>query len=68
MCGFLQHSLLLTLQNTSGAVDLWSAGCILAELLEGKQLFKGDNHINQVEVIFKVIYLRIPPAAREFRK
>lgn len=30
------------------AIDLWSVGCILAELLKRKPLFPGKSHANQV--------------------
>jgi serine/threonine protein kinase len=34
------------------AVDLWSIGCILAELTNRKALFPGKDHLNQVDLIF----------------
>eukprot|EP00475_Leptophrys_vorax_P042687 TRINITY_DN80513_c0_g1_i1.p1 TRINITY_DN80513_c0_g1~~TRINITY_DN80513_c0_g1_i1.p1 ORF type:complete len:609 (-),score=153.97 TRINITY_DN80513_c0_g1_i1:104-1825(-) len=37
------------------AVDIWSVGCILAELLNRKPLFKGENYVSQLEKIFKII-------------
>lgn len=42
------------------AVDLWSAGCILAELLGRKPLFPGKNFVHQLSLIFDVI--GVPPA------
>jgi len=36
-------------------VDIWSVGCILAELLLRKPLFPGGNHIEQLKIIFKVL-------------
>ncbi|ETO07515.1 mitogen-activated protein kinase 6 [Reticulomyxa filosa] len=33
-------------------VDLWSAGCIMAELYYRKPLFRGTNHIDQINLIF----------------
>jgi len=35
------------------AIDMWSAGCILAELLVGRAIFPGKNEIDQLELIFK---------------
>ncbi|KAJ1556982.1 Cell division control protein 2, partial [Nowakowskiella sp. JEL0078] len=29
----------------SSAIDIWSVGCILAELLKKKKLFKGETEI-----------------------
>lgn len=39
----------------SKAVDIWSVGCILGELLVGKALFPGKSTLNQIEVILEVI-------------
>jgi serine/threonine protein kinase len=35
-------------------VDLWSIGCILAELLRRKPLFPGKSHLNQAQLIFEL--------------
>ncbi|KAL3835364.1 hypothetical protein ACJIZ3_010100 [Penstemon smallii] len=35
-------------------VDLWSAGCILAELLVGKPILRGRTEIEQLHKIFKL--------------
>jgi len=37
------------------AVDIWSVGCILAELLNRKPLFKGENYVSQLNKIFRII-------------
>lgn len=39
----------------STAIDLWSAGCVLAELLTAKPLFPGKNSIDQLAKIVKVL-------------
>jgi len=36
-------------------VDIWSVGCILAELLLRKPIFPGGNHIEQLKIIFRII-------------
>ncbi|RWR71894.1 putative serine/threonine-protein kinase [Cinnamomum micranthum f. kanehirae] len=36
------------------AVDLWSAGCILAELLAGKPIMPGRTEVEQMHKIFKL--------------
>ena len=41
-------------QTYGPAVDMWSVGCILAEMIQGRPLFCGQNHIDQLEVIFKL--------------
>lgn len=45
--------LLLGSQYYSSAVDVWSVGCILAELATGRPLFAGDSEIGQLLVIFR---------------
>lgn len=51
---------MLTWQQYSFAVDLWSAGCILAEMLRGTPLFPGKDHIDQFKIITQI--LGNPPA------
>ena len=46
--------LLLGSETYGPAVDMWSVGCILAEMIQGRPLFCGQNHIDQLEVIFKL--------------
>lgn len=36
------------------AVDMWSIGCILGELVGGKPMFPGDSTINQLEKVIEV--------------
>jgi mitogen-activated protein kinase 15 len=43
--------ILLGSQKYSKAVDMWSVGCILGEMLTGKALFPGTSTLNQVELI-----------------
>ena len=37
-----------------GKVDIWSAGCIFAELLTGQVLFSGNDHIDMMMKIFRI--------------
>lgn len=46
--------ILLGAKYYSGAVDMWSAGCIVAELILCKPLFPGDSEIDQLYKIFRV--------------
>ena len=39
----------------SKAVDMWSVGCILGELLLGKALFPGKSTMNQIELIMGLL-------------
>jgi len=43
--------IMLTWQKCDFAVDLWSTACIFAEMLEGKPLFPGENHVSQFLMI-----------------
>lgn len=37
------------------AVDIWSAGCVFAELMSGKPLFPGESGVDQLVEIIKVL-------------
>ena len=41
--------------NYSTSVDLWSTGCVLAEMILKKPLFHGDSEIDQMFSIFKIM-------------
>jgi serine/threonine protein kinase len=36
-------------------IDIWSAGCVLAELLLGQPIFPGDSGVDQLVEIIKVL-------------
>ena len=42
------------------SIDIWSAGCIMAELYTGRSLFPGKNNDDQLLLIFKVLGLTSP--------
>ncbi|XP_069346566.1 dual specificity tyrosine-phosphorylation-regulated kinase 4 isoform X1 [Eulemur rufifrons] len=42
------------------AIDMWSLGCIMAELYTGSPLFPGENEVEQLACIMEV--LGLPPA------
>lgn len=47
--------ILLASHRYTKGVDMWSLGCILAEMLLGKPLFPGSSTINQIEKIMATI-------------
>ena len=47
--------LLLGAKEYSTAVDMWSCGCIMAEILQKKPIFTGQTEIAQLDKIFKVL-------------
>ncbi|ODQ65380.1 Pkinase-domain-containing protein [Nadsonia fulvescens var. elongata DSM 6958] len=42
-------------QHYSTKIDVWSAGCVLAELISGKPLFPGSSGIDQLVEIIKLL-------------
>uniref|UniRef100_A0A915A5Y6 Protein kinase domain-containing protein n=1 Tax=Parascaris univalens TaxID=6257 RepID=A0A915A5Y6_PARUN len=47
--------LLLGCQQYSMAIDIWSLGCIFAEMATKKPLFQGDSEIDQIFRIFRIM-------------
>ncbi len=47
--------ILLGSNNYTKAVDIWSVGCILSELVTGNPAFPGSSTLNQVEKIVEMI-------------
>ncbi|XP_036961725.1 mitogen-activated protein kinase 12 isoform X1 [Acanthopagrus latus] len=44
---------ILSWMRYTQTVDIWSVGCIMAEMLQGKPLFKGSDHLDQLREIMK---------------
>jgi mitogen-activated protein kinase 15 len=47
--------ILLGSNNYSKAVDMWSIGCILGELIGSKPMFPGSSTINQIDRIMTIL-------------
>ncbi|CAD8161227.1 unnamed protein product [Paramecium octaurelia] len=47
--------LLIGYQNYSSAVDIWSVGCILAEMILRRPFLRGDSTKHQIKVIFELL-------------
>ncbi|KLT40954.1 kinase-like protein [Cutaneotrichosporon oleaginosum] len=47
--------IMLSNRRYTTAIDVWSIGCILAELLGGKPVFKGKDYVDQLNLILGVL-------------
>lgn len=47
--------IMLAFKCYTKAIDMWSVGCIFAELLGGKPLFKGRDYVDQLNQILHVL-------------
>jgi hypothetical protein len=47
--------MLLGVRNYSEAADIWSVGCVFAEMLRGTPLFAGASQIEQLFLIFEAL-------------
>ncbi|EGW34078.1 uncharacterized protein SPAPADRAFT_148465 [Spathaspora passalidarum NRRL Y-27907] len=47
--------IMLNAANYSRAIDIWSVGCILAEMFTYKPLFPGSDYVHQLRLIFEII-------------
>ncbi|KAI8338174.1 mitogen-activated protein kinase [Chlamydoabsidia padenii] len=47
--------IMLTFKEYTKAIDVWSVGCILAEMLSGKPLFPGRDYHHQLTLILDVL-------------
>lgn len=57
----ISSTLLAFLQYTP-AIDIWSIGCIFAEMVTGKPLFPGKNVVHQLELITDLLGTPSPEA------
>ncbi|EJD49932.1 Pkinase-domain-containing protein [Auricularia subglabra TFB-10046 SS5] len=46
---------MLTFKEYTRAIDMWSVGCVLAEMLSGKPLFPGRDYHHQLSIILDVL-------------
>jgi len=65
--------IVLSSDTYTKAVDMWSVGCIFAELLGRKPLFPGSDHVQQLSCILDVLgtphpeqMQHVPPKARRY--
>lgn len=67
ICTFLCKALytklcLLIFVQYTPAIDIWSIGCIFAELLTGKPLFPGKNVVHQLDLMTDLLGTPSPEA------
>jgi serine/threonine protein kinase len=53
-CGYRAPELLLGTKEYSTAIDMWSVGCIMAELLAKEPLFNGKTEFEQLDKVFNL--------------
>ena len=58
--------LLLSCAEYTSAIDVWSVGCIFAELLGRKTLFPGKDYVHQLNLIMRVIGTPQNPSELDF--
>lgn len=46
--------LLLNCSEYTAAIDIWSVGCILGEIMTGQPLFPGKDYVHQLRLITEV--------------
>lgn len=44
---------MLGARNYTDAVDMWSLGCVIAEIFTGQVLFPGDKEEREIELIYE---------------
>ncbi|EIN08637.1 mitogen activated protein kinase-like protein [Punctularia strigosozonata HHB-11173 SS5] len=65
---------MLTFKEYTRAIDIWSVGCVLAEMLSGQPLFPGRDYHHQLSLILDVLgtpsiddfYAITSPRSREY--
>ena len=55
LCNCRPPELLLGAEEYNTEIDMWSVGCIFAELLVGKPIFPGKDELDQLEKIQAVM-------------
>lgn len=67
-CSFLNSFLTRAFSSISISIDVWSAGCVLAELLLGEPIFPGASGVDQLVEIIKVLGTPTKEQIREMNR
>ncbi|CAH2017604.1 unnamed protein product [Acanthoscelides obtectus] len=59
--------LLLGARMYCTGIDIWSLGCVMAEMFTKRAIFPGDSEIDQLYKIFKILVHLLKVCGREFR-
>lgn len=51
--------LLLNCSEYTAAIDIWSVGCILGEIMTRQPLFPGKDYVHQLRLITEVDFNRV---------
>ncbi|KAL4492572.1 hypothetical protein ABPG72_007685 [Tetrahymena utriculariae] len=57
--------LMLGASNYTTSIDVWSLGCVVAEMLLGEPLFKGSSSLDQLVEVMKVLGAPTPEQIKE---
>lgn len=55
MCRYRPPELLLNSESYTAAIDIWSVGCIIGEMLGRKPLCPGEDYMDQLRLIVKLL-------------
>ena len=47
--------LMLSFSHYDFSLDMWSVGCVFAEMLGRRQIFPGKNYVNQLQLVLSVV-------------
>ena len=56
-CWYRSPELIISPRDYTKAIDMWSVGCILGELISGKVMFPGAHEMDQIGQILDGLYL-----------